>query len=154
MDSCIFCDFVSGKENKHRLDLIYGSKKAEKIKQKYKVITLINSKELYSFLTPPDNLGESKILIIPKKHYEFFESVPKELLNSLILEVQRMVRMVRKNYGDCKILLNNGANAEQWVRHVHFHIIPKKIGNKNLWKNISPSEHLKLSKELRSKLNS
>jgi diadenosine tetraphosphate (Ap4A) HIT family hydrolase len=154
MKKCIFCDFVSKKEDRHNLNSIYGSKKAEEMKHEYIVINLIDSKDLFSFLTPPDNLGESKILVIPKRHYGFLEDVPKETLELLILKVQKIVNIVRKNYGDCKILLNNGRNAEQWVEHVHFHIIPKKEENEILWKNLSPSRHLELSKQLKSKLKS
>jgi diadenosine tetraphosphate (Ap4A) HIT family hydrolase len=145
---CIFCDFVSKKRRKHDNFTIYGKEKSTKIRKSYDVISLAENKETFSFLTPPDNKGESHILVIPKKHYEFLEEIPKKILSFLIEEVRRIVGIVRKNYGDCHVLLNNGKNAEQWVRHVHFHIIPKNKDKKIIWKNLNPKQHKKISEEL------
>ncbi len=152
MGDCIFCDFISDEKKQHCNILLYGMEKAKRIKKSYEVIDIINNKKALAFLTPPNNLGESEIIVIPKEHYEFFEDLPKNFLKELVFQIQEMVMILRKEYGDCKILLNDGRNAEQYIPHVHFHLIFKNKNKKNIWKKLSVAEHFKLSRELKTKL--
>lgn len=73
-------------------------------------------------------ITEGHILIIPKRHCEFYE----ELTEDEILAIHRMIRRVHnvaKEYFqvDSYLLLQkNGKNVGQSVPHVHFHYIPRK----------------------------
>ncbi|MDD3397589.1 MAG: HIT domain-containing protein [Clostridia bacterium] len=72
------------------------------------------------------------ILVIPKKHYENIFDVPIKELNIIMKVVQKISKHLVKNCGfDGVSILNcNGQSAEQSVIHLHFHIIPRKNGDK------------------------
>lgn len=67
------------------------------------------------------------VLVIPKDHYDRFEDVDEEDLETLISTVQKVGRAVMKlpNVIAYNIKLNNGPGAGQVVDHVHFHVIPR-----------------------------
>ena len=127
-------------------------KNYNKNKEEYPLISIFETDKIYSFLNPPDNHGETHLLIIPKKHYEFLEQIPRELLNELILNVTIIVGAIRKKHGACHILLNNGKGANQYIPHVHFHIIPKDKNKNIIWKNLSLKQFKEISNELRKEL--
>jgi len=134
---CIFCDFISGKSKNHQW------------KKQYPLIPILETKKIYSFLSVPDNNKETHLLIIPKKHYEFLDQIPKELLNELMLKITHATKILKKKYGACHVLLNNGEGADQYIPHVHFHIIPKDKNKKIIWKNLNPKEFKEVSIELK-----
>ncbi|MBT3404571.1 HIT family protein [archaeon] len=142
---CIFCEF-----NKN--------KKFHSLKKEYPLIIVYQSKNILAFLSNPNNVGHSDLLIIPKKHFEFIEEIPPKIQNELIRLSSKAAGILRKKYGGSNILLNNGRSAEQWIQHVHFHIIPKiskkatilnKYVGKNPWKNLSVKEFTKISNKLK-----
>ncbi len=149
---CLFCEFISGKRKCHDNVSLYGKRKAARLNSVYEIINVIEDKYAFAFLTPPNNLKEHELIVIPKKHCESFEDLSKPLLTELILEIQKIVRIIRLHYGDCKILLNNGLAAEQYIPHVHFHLIVKDKNQNNLWRGLRPTEHMKLSLEIQKKL--
>ncbi len=127
--------------------------------KKYPVEFLYEDKTLICFLTPPKNNDESDLLVIPKKHYEFIENVPAKILSSLIEFSAKVAGVLRKEYGGANIILNNGKLAEQWIPHVHFHIVPKKknktktgLLGTNPWKKLSVKKFKEISKKLSRKL--
>ena len=89
----------------------------------------------------PVNPGHT--LIIPKKHYENIQDMPPEELGKLIVVVQRVGRAVMKGteVDGYNLNLSNGAVAGQEVPHLHFHIIPRYIGDGHkFWKQESYGE--------------
>ena len=135
--ACIFCDFVSGKRKNHL--------------NRYPLIKILETKNVFIFLGSPEKgvrLNQSDLLIIPKKHYELLEQVPKKILNELMSEVVYTTKILGKKYGSCHVLLNNGKDADQYVPHVHFHIIPKSKDKKIIWKNLSLKQFKKISANL------
>lgn len=135
--ACLFCEFASGKRKFHEW------------KKKYPLMPIFEDNDVYSFLSVPDNNKETHLLIIPKKHYEFFEEIPENELKTLILKVQFAVKKIRKEYDSCHLLLNNGKNAEQYAPHIHFHIIPKNKEKQIPWINLTPEKFKKISKNLK-----
>lgn len=138
--NCIFCDFINGRKA-HSMDNDF-------IKQRYPLIPVFENKSVFSFLSIPDNNKETHLLIIPKKHHEFIEELSEKELKKIFPIVAKMTGIIREKYGDCCILLNNGKNANQYIKHVHFHIIPKTQNKTALWHNLTIKNFKQLSKEL------
>jgi histidine triad (HIT) family protein len=140
---CIFCEFINGRET----HVEYSE--FTKGKQPYPIIPIFENNTVFSFLSAPDNKGETHLLVIPKEHEEFIENLNKKHTNEIFLIVAKMAGIIRENYGDCSISLNNGRNADQYIKHIHFHIIPKTSEKKVLWDNPSIEEFKKISNDLR-----
>jgi histidine triad (HIT) family protein len=73
----------------------------------------------------PINYGHT--LVITKKHYDNFLTVPKDELDKLIHAVQFIAGAVKRsmNADGFNVISNNGNPAGQSVYHFHFHIIPR-----------------------------
>ena len=73
----------------------------------------------------PVNYGHT--LVITKKHYDNFLTVPKDELDQLIHAVQFIAGAVKRsmNADGFNVISNNGDPAGQSVYHFHFHIIPR-----------------------------
>ena len=102
---CIFCDIIKGKAE---AEILYENEK------------------IISFLDiHPINFGHT--LVVPKKHYENFLSLPQEELQDLFEALQLISGAVRESIKaeGFNIVVNNGAAAGQTVFHFHFHIIPR-----------------------------
>lgn len=69
------------------------------------------------------------LLIIPKKEYKDFQSVPKEDL-LIIEEVAAIAQTLAEKFGvadNYRLLTNIGTKAGQSVFHLHFHLIGGKL---------------------------
>ena len=102
---CIFCDII---QRKSPAEIIYEDEK---------VISFLDIR--------PINYGHT--LVIPKKHYDDFISVPPDEMKAVINITQTISEAVSislKTDG-FNIIANNGAAAGQKVFHFHFHIIPR-----------------------------
>ena len=76
-------------------------------------------------------ISDGHTLIIPKKHYENIHSCPADLLAQVASCFGKIADavMVAMNSDGYNVLCNNGKAAGQVVDHLHFHIIPRKIGD-------------------------
>ena len=137
---CTFCNFISKKKKWHDDYPKHG--------KDYPLIPVFENNEVFAFLSFPNFNKQIDLLVLPKKHYEFIEEIPEKLHHKMFPIVEKMAGIVRKNHGDCHILLNNGINAEQYAPHVHFHVIPKNSKKKIIWHDLSLNQFEKLSKEL------
>ena len=102
---CPFCNIV---EHKAHAEILYESAK------------------VLSFLDiNPVNFGHT--LVITKKHYDDFLSVPKSELDHMVRAVQTISYVIQNklNCDGFNIVINNGIAAGQTVHHFHFHIIPR-----------------------------
>ncbi|MBW2731235.1 MAG: HIT family protein [Deltaproteobacteria bacterium] len=72
-------------------------------------------------------LSHGHTLVIPKEPAETLDQLSDDSAQAVGRVLPRIVRAVLLGTGarDYNILQNNGANAHQVVKHVHFHIIPK-----------------------------
>lgn len=75
--------------------------------------------------TQPVNFGHS--LVIPKNHFSNIYDLPKEVLEKLGEELQKVsigIKKAMKAEG-INVDMNNDAAAGQVIFHAHFHIIPR-----------------------------
>jgi len=111
MDGCIFCKVAEGK---------------------------IPSEKIYendSFFSVPDikPVVKGHSLIISKKHFETSLNLPNSLGPELLDCIKgTSLKLIDKYNADgFHITNNNFEAANQIVKHVHFHILPRKKGDKN-----------------------
>ena len=102
---CIFCNI---RDRKAEAEIVY------------------EDENILAFLDiQPVNYGHT--LVITKKHYDNFLTVPKDELDRLIHAVQFIAGAVKRsmNADGFNVVSNNGDPAGQSVYHFHFHIIPR-----------------------------
>ncbi len=70
-------------------------------------------------------------LVIPKKHYDNFLSVPKELMHKVMDVAQRIgqAQITSLHANGVNILTNCYEAAGQTVKHFHVHVIPRFDAN-------------------------
>jgi len=109
-NGCVFCKISSGK---------------------------IPSKKIYenhNFFSVPDANPKTKghSLVISKEHFKTYLDIPAGLGRELIDCVKKTaVKLMKENQaGGFNVINNNFSSAGQIVDHVHFHILPRKKGDK------------------------
>ncbi|GAB4295808.1 MAG: HIT family protein [Ignavibacteriaceae bacterium] len=102
---CIFCNIVNGEE---KAEILYE-----------------NNHTLAFLDIRPVNFGHT--LVITKKHFDNFLTVPEDQISHLIKTTQFLSGIVKRsmNADGFNIIANNGAAAGQTIYHFHFHIIPR-----------------------------
>jgi len=75
---------------------------------------------------------EGHSLVISKKHFEDTLGIPPKLGADLLDCIQRTAMKVIEVQGSegFNLVSNNGAVAGQVVMHAHYHILPRKKGDK------------------------
>lgn len=70
-------------------------------------------------------------LIIPKNHAENIYEIPEEDLREVITLVKKVADLYREKLGinNVQIISNSGRAAQQDVFHIHFHIVPRVMGD-------------------------
>ena len=109
--SCIFCDFISSERAEHRNGLPFMP-----------IHEMENTVSFLSIDFPEPEDGHT--LVIPKDHYAELEDVPQEILGEMMAHAQEVSEALREEHGGVNLLLNNGREADQSVKHVHLHVIP------------------------------
>lgn len=137
---CIFCEFLNGRKN---------HKNYANHSEDYPLIPIHECKNFFVFLGIPDFLKESDLLIIPKKHIESIEKMESKEFSELTSLCLKIGKKIKERFGDYKLFLNNGLNAEQYINHVHFHLMPYTKKQKPLWHKLSRRQFEELSHELR-----
>jgi len=104
-DDCVFCKIV---------DLQIPS---TKVYEDEKVLAFLD--------IAPGNHGHT--LVVPKGHYPGLKDIPEDILNHLMLVVQKLAPAVVEAVGApaYNVEQANGTEAGQVVPHAHFHIIPR-----------------------------
>ncbi len=76
-------------------------------------------------------LAEGHVLLIPKGHYETLDQMPAEEVVAMTRHLPSLVKAVQSALGceGVNVLQNNGRVANQFVPHVHFHVIPRNQGD-------------------------
>lgn len=92
----------------------------------YPFITLYETTNTLAFMSIsiPDK-EDGHVLVIPKERYADISTIPPHILKELIMSVQHLGKVINQAHGGYNILLNNGADAGQYIFHSHFHIIPR-----------------------------
>ena len=81
-------------------------------------------------------------LVIPKQHYDPITHTPPEVLQALILVVQKIAQAQFEGLqaDGINVTQANGKVAGQVVPHIHFHVIPRFANDKHSW-NWSPKQY-------------
>ena len=72
------------------------------------------------------------VLLIPKKHIQCIDDIKEEdapLMGRMMLKIQDIAKDLELENG-YRVVSNNGEDAFQTVKHLHFHILGKR---KMLW---------------------
>ncbi|MCL2332625.1 MAG: histidine triad nucleotide-binding protein [Actinomycetia bacterium] len=102
MEDCLFCKIVAGK--------IGGP--------------FIYEDELVVAFDDISPQAPIHTLIIPKKHYVSLNDDPDEELLGRILRVAHEVARIKGiDQSGYRLIQNNGADAQQSVLHLHFHVL-------------------------------
>lgn len=74
-------------------------------------------------------------LVVPKEHYDTLLSMDERKVGGLFECVSKVaVRVVKAVAADgFRLIQNNGEAAAQVVKHVHVHIIPLRLGEKEIY---------------------
>lgn len=109
-DDCIFCKIIKGEIPSYKI---------------------YEDEFTYSFLDL-SNDGNGHILVIPKNHCENVLDCDEETLAHVFKTIRKISRhLVEKcGFDGVNILNASGKSAEQSVFHLHFHILPRKDGDK------------------------
>ncbi len=108
-DDCIFCKMVAGQVP----------------------VTKIYEDEVVLIFLDIGPLSDGHTLVIPKQHFERLHECPAELLGrvgSCLGKIAKAVAAAMDSDG-YNLLCNNGRAAGQLVEHLHFHIIPRIVGD-------------------------
>ncbi|NSW53338.1 MAG: HIT family protein [Anaerolineae bacterium] len=70
-------------------------------------------------------------LVIPKTHHENIFDTPPEVLAQLMRTIKHVTTLYEEKLGihNVQIINSSGAQAQQDVFHLHFHIIPRHAGD-------------------------
>jgi len=110
MEDCLFCKFVKGES---QVEIIY------------------ENDNFMSFQDISQKV-EGHSLVISKKHFETVLDMPGSLGSELIDCIKKTSLKLMKEYEATgfNVVQNNFKDAGQVVNHVHFHILPRKKGDK------------------------
>lgn len=102
---CVFCDMLQGKKYQ---PMIYEDK-----------LTVA-----FLDMRPATEKG-GHTLVIPKKHYELITDIPDREMQALALTVKKLSKALLRFGKGVNVLQNNKKIAGQWIKHAHFHLIPR-----------------------------
>lgn len=105
MDDCIFCKIVKGE---------------------IPCVKVYEDDDVLTFLDISQTT-KGHTLVIPKKHYDTFLSMPKEIMHKVMNIAQTIGQSQIRNLQakGVNILTNCYASAGQTVMHCHVHVIPR-----------------------------
>jgi|SaaInl4_135m_RNA_FD_contig_41_2058768_length_764_multi_2_in_0_out_0_1 histidine triad (HIT) family protein len=109
MAECIFCRVAAGLEPSWKV---------------------LETESAYAFLDIHP-VSEYHTLVIPKRHYRDIFDTPQAELLALVATLKQVVDLYRERCGiqHVQIVNSSGAEAQQDVFHVHFHIVPRATGD-------------------------
>ena len=109
MSTCIFCKIGKGEAKSWKV---------------------YEDESVYAFLDI-NPVNEYHTLVIPKTHYENIFDIPESELLKVMAVVKKLVDLYRDQLGinNVQIISCSGAEAQQDVFHLHFHIVPRNKGD-------------------------
>lgn len=81
-------------------------------------------------------------LVIPKRHFANIFETPPELLQKVITVVRKIAQAQADGLDadGVNVVQSNGKPAGQVVPHIHFHVIPRFVGDGHSW-NWNPASY-------------
>lgn len=118
--------------------------------------TLHESKHCYVYADRYP-VANGHVLIIPKRHVERFEKMSSEeilcIFNSIAISMEKLKSVNPEGFN---LGANLGEAAGQTVKHLHFHLIPRRRGDSKNYvggvRNILPTKAREISREELEKL--
>jgi len=112
MDDCVFCKMVAGQ---------------------IPVVPVHEDEVVLAFLDIGP-VSDGHTLVIPKQHCAMIHECDPQVLSAVAGRLGRIAKAVAEamNADGYNVLANNGSAAGQVVEHLHFHIIPRKTGDRVL----------------------
>lgn len=109
MDHCIFCKIVKGKARSWKV---------------------MENEDAYAFLDIHP-ASRYHTLVIPKRHYRDIFDIPESELKAVIALTRAVAKLYEEQLGikNVQIINSSGAEAQQDVFHLHFHIVPRRKGD-------------------------
>ena len=109
MKDCIFCKIVRGEAPSWKV---------------------METEKAYAFLDI-NPVNEYHTLIIPKNHYTNIFDTPEEEMKEIIALVKKVSTLYNEKLGinHLQVVNSNGHEAQQDVFHIHYHIVPRKLGD-------------------------
>jgi histidine triad (HIT) family protein len=110
MDGCVFCKMVDGE---------------------IPVTKVYEDEAVLAFLDIGP-ISDGHTLVIPKQHCPMLHECDPEVLAGISARLGRIAEavMAALDADGYNVLSNNGAAAGQVVEHLHFHLIPRKVGDR------------------------
>jgi histidine triad (HIT) family protein len=110
MDGCVFCKMVDGE---------------------IPVTKVYEDDAVLAFLDIGP-ISDGHTLVIPKQHCTMVHACDPEVLAGVSARLGRIAEavMAAMDADGYNVLSNNGAAAGQVVDHLHFHVIPRKVGDR------------------------
>jgi histidine triad (HIT) family protein len=124
MEECVFCKIINKELD---ADVLYEDKF---------VIAFLD-------INP---IAKGHCLVVPKKHFENLDEIDDNYLKKIITKVKKIGKILEKatEKEGFNLILNNKKAAGQFVNHLHFHIIPRSLGD-NV--NLESSKYIYREKE-------
>jgi histidine triad (HIT) family protein len=112
MDGCVFCKMVAGE---------------------IPVTKVYEDEAVLAFLDIGP-ISDGHTLVIPKRHCTYVHECAPDVLAEVALRLGKIAGavMTAMEADGYNVLSNNGMAAGQVVDHLHFHVIPRKIGDRVL----------------------
>jgi len=109
MENCIFCEIARGEA---------PSWKVYEDEHTYVFLDIHPATEYHT-------------LVIPKKHYENIFDVPEDEAAHVMRTIKKTAALYQEKLGieNAQVINSSGAQAQQDVFHLHFHIVPRAIGD-------------------------
>jgi histidine triad (HIT) family protein len=109
MSNCIFCKIVKGEAPSWKV---------------------LENEDVYAFLDI-NPVSRYHTLVIPKKHYENIFDIPERDLQAVIAMVRKLALIYKRDLEieNLQIVNSNGAEGQQDVFHIHYHIVPRSKGD-------------------------
>ena len=109
MTDCIFCQVAAGEAHSWKV---------------------CEDEHSYAFLDI-NPVNEYHTLVIPKKHYTNTLDIHREEFLHLMSMLKQVVDLYREKLGlsNFQIVNSNGPEGQQDVFHLHFHIVPRHVGD-------------------------
>lgn len=109
MQDCIFCKIVAGKAPSWKV---------------------YETDRVYAFLDI-NPVNPYHTLVIPKSHYKDIYDVPEGDLRAISSVIKYLTTLYQEKLGirNVQIINNSGKEAQQDVFHIHFHIVPRHLGD-------------------------
>jgi len=105
MEGCVFCKIVNG-------EIPHGK--------------IYENETTYAFLdVSPASVKGGHTLVIPKQHFELLTDIPDDILAGVVKTIKKITKVLLKEAEGVNVLQNNKNAAGQFVKHVHFHLIPR-----------------------------